>query len=448
MQLAICEKITIFIYFDNNPLAMLIRFKVSNFLSFKEEVTFSMIANKDDTLINNLFNSKDFLLKKSAVIFGPNGTGKTNLIKALALTKYLVLHSKNFKKEEEFMERPFKLDSNYGIIKPITFEIDFLKENNVYNYLIKISLEKKGEYNFFIAQEKLTKNDRLLFDFYETDRNKSRYDASLKDEIEKRVSLKNKNILLLSHVREKNFDQFDEVFGWFKDNLEVFVRGFESKVNVEKELENKELNDAVLKTLNNCSFSRISKMEVVKKKFDVEKFLEHVREEQVLTEKALDLIKKEKTDYSWEINSYHKNNLNKEVGFSMRDEESSGTNTFVNLLVHILKAEKNKVLIIDEIEKNLHPILLKKIYELIHLSKNNIQLIATTHAYPLLLFVNDEQNEIFRRDQIYFTRLLKNESTEVYSLINVGGIRKDLKIFKAYFDGRLEAFPVCKNEPE
>ena len=124
---------------------MLIEFRVENFLSFKKEVVFSMVANKDETLKNNLFKLKDFSLKKSVAIFGPNGTGKTNLINALALTKFLVTNSKDFKKEEEFMEHPFKLDSEYGQNKAIKFKIKFYKNKNIYDYFIKISIKQKGE---------------------------------------------------------------------------------------------------------------------------------------------------------------------------------------------------------------------------------------------------------------------------------------------------------------
>jgi AAA15 family ATPase/GTPase len=440
------EKITIFIYVVSIFILMLIEFSIENFLSFKNEVEFSMVANKDETLKNNLYNLKDYRLKKSVAIFGPNGTGKTNLITAIALVKFLVTDSKDFEKDKKFMEFPFKLSSKFGDNKPIKFRIKFSKNKNIYDYQINISTKKRGEYKFIIEKEKLLKNNIIQYDFSEIDRTDSQYEKSLKKEIEERVSQKNKNKLVLSFIREKNFDKFDEVYSWFNDNLEVFVDGIKTgMIDIEKELESKQMSDDVLKVLNSSSFNNISKLEVLKEKRDSKKLIERLRKEDIFSEKILEKFQKE--DFSRSVKVYHKNDLNKEIDFSLRGEESSGTNRFIELLVYIFKAKKdNKVLIVDEIEQNLHPVLLKKLYEQINLSKAKVQLIATTHAYPLLLYVNDEEQEIFRRDQIYFTRLLKDQSTQFYSLINIGGIRKDLKIFKAYFDGRLEAFPSCENE--
>ena len=100
----------------------------------------------------------------------------------------------------------------------------------------------------------------------------------------------------------------------------------------------------------------------------------------------------------------------------------------------------NKVFFVDELEESLHPNLLKYIFEIVQNSKSNAQIVSTSHSYPLLLYVNSN-DEIFRRDQIWFTNRKKDCSTEIYSLVNIGGIRKDLRIFKAYFEGRFEAFP-------
>ncbi|MES2732483.1 MAG: AAA family ATPase, partial [Bacteroidota bacterium] len=115
---------------------MLIDFTVSNFRSIKEPQTLSMLATSAKENPDNVFKVDDKIsLLKTSVIYGANGSGKSNLVKALEDMAYFVHLSTDHKKGERIeYYQPFKLDKSY-VIKPITFELEFLGSDNIrYRY--------------------------------------------------------------------------------------------------------------------------------------------------------------------------------------------------------------------------------------------------------------------------------------------------------------------------
>ena len=433
---------------------MLLNLKVSNFRSFKEEINFSMIASKDNTLEENLMTLNNLRLKKNAFIFGSNGSGKSNLVISLAFIQYMILNSKSFKVDREILEFPFKLDSKYREEIPMSFEINFLKSNKNYRYYFEIKNSKNKKFNFTILKERLFIDEKLEFEFISPNNKENKYaNAKLKKDIEKRAELeKNENMLLISYLYEKNYSHFDEFIEWFRHDLKVLVRygrgvSMVSRINLASNFEDNELKSEVFNLLKNFSFDKIQNIKLDKVERSPPEFVKKMILENDDLDEEEKFTQLEKISTKNKIFLSHMDNFNNEILFDLDKEESLGTNTLIKLLTLLVKTlKKNGVLVIDEIEDSIHPYLLKKVVDLINEKENKIQLIASTHAYPLLLYVNSEEEQIFRRDQIYFTRLKEDQSTQLYSLMNIGGIRKDLKIFRAYFDGRLDAFPNIKNE--
>ena len=87
---------------------MLLQFSVENFLSIKDRVTLSMVASKDTSIDYNLIKFGKINLLKSAVIYGPNASGKTNLLMALPYIRNLVINSHNIQPGQTIDFRPFK----------------------------------------------------------------------------------------------------------------------------------------------------------------------------------------------------------------------------------------------------------------------------------------------------------------------------------------------------
>ena len=427
---------------------MLIEFKIKNFLSIKDEVTLSMEESKHDNVLSNLniIRKNDFNLKKSVVMFGPNGSGKTNILKGIFELGKIVLFK--CKKDSETIFKNFLLDSNFKN-NDVEFNIKVIINDNIYDYCIIINLEKLKDYHFTIKKEKLLKNSKLLYEINQNQIIKGEY----KNLIEEKISDKNRNVSVISHLRDKNFDELDEIYNWFQNTLEINFESAHNRIfdiDIKEELKNNQkLKKQLINLLNQNSFKDISDLEV--REIDNTKIIEKITNNEKIPkgikDKHIKFILNRNFD---EMMILRKTNSGKIINFNFENDESSGTKKFIELLVIFLKfknEKQNKVVFFDELETSLHPALLKRFFEFIHKESDNIQIITTTHAYPLLLYVNDE-DEIFRRDQIYFTRLIEDRSTELYSLVDIGGIRKDLKIFKAYFDGRISAFPLFDEEDE
>ncbi len=123
---------------------MLIEFNVQNFRSIKEEVTLSLVASPNKSLDNNLIDTdvlkKDNLLR-SAVIYGANASGKSNLILAFHSLKHLVMNSHGFQKGTKIDYSPFKLDTKY-LSKPSKFEVVFIRNDIKYVYGVSFTNEK------------------------------------------------------------------------------------------------------------------------------------------------------------------------------------------------------------------------------------------------------------------------------------------------------------------
>jgi AAA15 family ATPase/GTPase len=121
------------------------------------------------------------------------------------------------------------------------------------------------------------------------------------------------------------------------------------------------------------------------------------------------------------------------------NEESDGTRRLFDLLEILISNKSNVVYAIDEMERSLHPKLTYKFLELFFefLSKKNIQLIFTTHESTIM------DQELLRRDEIWFVERNENNATFVYSLDRFKE-RYDKKLSKAYLDGRYGAIPIFK----
>ncbi len=428
---------------------MLLNLEVENFKSFKEKQIFSMEANlKDDVLKENYFNINENNVLKSSIIFGANASGKTNLIKSLDYLKFLVLMSKTFDEKKDIPVEYFKLDSEYFNKKPFVIKVEFIENNK--KYLYEVSLRHHGKndkYKFIILKENLFEDGVNVFKRDEKNIVINNKFIKKGDEVVKELAKKiNKNNLFLSNLSTKEFEGIsNDAFNWFSNRLIINFNSIEGLgVNyIKNHLKNNLCFEKFL--LKHIKFTDLGNIEHLELEEDLteenRKFINFIKNEKSIPEYVKKKIIKDKL---FELKTYHKDNNGNEIKFDFNNDESFGTTNFIGILGLAYDIfENGKVFLADELEENLHPNLLKYIFKIFHENKNKAQIISTSHCYPLLLYVNSN-DEIFRRDQIWFTNRKKDCSTELYSLVNIGGIRKDLRIFKSYFEGRLEAFPDIK----
>ncbi|HIH31505.1 TPA: AAA family ATPase [Candidatus Woesearchaeota archaeon] len=407
---------------------MLIEFSIENFRSIKEKVTFSMIATKDISLDGNLIKDvlKEDTLLKSAVIYGANASGKTNVILALGFLKALVMNSHNHQKGQEIRFTPFKLDKKY-LTKPTKMSIVFMKNEVKYHYEVSFDNEKVIEESLYYYP-----NNKKAVIFSRSDSKGFKFTI---DEKEQKVISERTlpNVLYLSKSTQENYKKTAEAFDWFKDNLQVVgTTDHPALANFTIELMKKdaELKSYVLKALLEADVG-IDDVSTISKKVSPEDLKN-------LPPEVIKLILGDKP----EIEAYQIQTLHKGVVFDFQDEESEGTKRIFSLIGPWIDALKNgRILVVDEIDTKLHHLLNIFLIKLFHdptQNKSNAQLIFTTHNTNLL------DQDIFRRDQIWFTEKNPEKgSSDLYSLTEYSP-RKDKDIEKGYLAGKYGALPFIK----
>ena len=418
---------------------MLIEFNVQNFRSIKKEVTLSLVASPDRSLDNNLIKTdllRDNLLR-SAVIYGANASGKSNVILAFSILKNLVERSNTFQKGTKINYFPFKLDKKY-LSKPSKFEVVFIKNNIKYIYGVSFISEKIiDEYLYYYPE------GRKALIFERKDTNNYRFTIDRKKQ--KFISEKTlDNVLYLSNSTQLNYDKTSEAFDWFKDNLGIIgvadhpglIRHTINKLN-----EDVKMKEFILKALIEADLG-INNLFASSEVISIDELPIQIREQfkTIISDSEQNLEKLDITTIHKVLDEIGNENY---VEFDF-EEESEGTKRLFSLIGLWIDSLKNgQVLVVDELDTKLHHLLnvfLIKLFNDPTQNKNNAQLIFTTHNTNLL------DQDIFRRDQIWFTEKNPSQgSTDLYSLIEFSP-RKDKNIQKGYLAGRYGAIPFISND--
>ncbi|MBT0826312.1 ATP-binding protein [Campylobacter lari] len=418
---------------------MLIEFRVENFLSIQDEQVLSMMASKDNTFFDSHTNGdKKLALLKSSVIYGANAAGKSNIIKALQAMKTIVISSAKKQRGDELPITPFLLGDEYD--KPTKFEIIFIQDNKKYQYGFILNSENILE-EWLLAFGESNRAQKWFERIYNEKEKKYNYSFGAKFLGSKQLWAESTrdNALFLSTAIQLNNEQLKPVFDFFDLKLQVAKsQNWDSGINItiseyekDKELVNNFLKIADL----DIEDIKIEKKELDKTSLMQENIPQEIKQMiQADLEKGARLTK---TD----IQTMHTNQQGKQILFDMFTLESQGTQKFFNLVGIWINSLKNgNILIIDELNTHLHPLMTKFLVNLFHnedLNKSNAQLIFTTHDTSIL------NQDIFRRDQIWFCEK-QNKATKLYPLSDFK-VRKDkTNLENDYLLGRFGALPYFK----
>lgn len=404
---------------------MLIQFNFSNFKSFRNEVSLDMTATSiTEHPYNIIVNSRNERLLKVASIYGANASGKTSIIDAFELMKFLVMYS--FKMENEGKGIPVKRFAFDKISRTgkSEFEVFFIYKEMEYQYGFKVDNRK-------VFEEWLYKRDfrgkNKYFTLFERNDDKIKCGDSFK-EANKFVELVEESTLFLSLISNARIKEAKEVYNWFsKTEVMDFGNVFIESI-LTRALPVKELNDK--KYLNG-----------------LEKFLKaiDIGIDGIRVEKSQDSVDDDGKP-SYKVYSKHKSlDDNKFIEIPFQ-EESSGTQKMFALYSYIMESLKEgSTLFVDELDAKLHPLLLRYIINMFHnpeTNKNNAQLIYTTHDIFTL------NKDTFRRDQIWFTEKDEMGISNLFSLVEYKAedkkVRKDATYNKDYLLGRYGAVPLLK----
>jgi len=408
---------------------MLVEFSVGNFLSFKEPATFSMVAaNIKEHEETNWIELNKVKLLKSAVIYGANASGKSNLFLALDFMKTFIFESSKESQIDEKIEvDSFKL-SKETIDEPSFFEVIFLKENIRYRYGFLVDEEKIHE-EWLYSSKKYTEKE--LFVRNETG-------IKVANAFKEGKGLENKtrkNALFLSVCANFNGEIAQVIFNWFHNFNIISGLGNGIMPFTVSKLQEKDFKDKIIKYL------KVADMGI--EDISVEKF--KIPEED-LPEDLPDSLKKIVTKERSLIITHHKryNEENKYTDlapFNAEARESKGTLKLLSLSAPLIDTiENGGILVVDELDAKFHPLITRFIIQLFNsINNKRAQLIFNTHDTTHL------NKDYFRRDQIWFAEKDRYGRTELYSLveykIDETKVRNDATYSKDYILGKYGAVP-------
>ena len=418
---------------------MLLNYRFSNFRSFHDETSISMFAGLQRTLNENLIKKNGNRILPSALIYGANASGKSNIIMSLAVMKEIVLAGSLESNNPDLNNLEFYPFAHDGNNNPMLFEVEFTNNNQhmIYNFEIQCTPFKKEERKIISENLFVIKNRNEKIKIFE--RNKEnvsimrdkksldliKFDIKLLDAIEKKI---NKNLdyseLFLSRA-------FKSIIS--NDLAELVIDFFRNKLVV--------VSDFTLKKTN----LTFSVEDMPEKNF-------------ILWNRILDGFVKN-ADFGPQNIAFKSNKLNNDGMANMeivsiykhKDEnimipseimESRGTLKLLDFAIPFEKIfTSGGTFVLDEFDAAIHPELIKGIISLFNdqdINTNGAQLIFTTHN-PIYL-----NYKMFRRDQIKFVEKDKDTFISViYSLADFGSeeVRNDHNYLINYFKGNYGALP-------
>ena len=392
---------------------MILEFYVSNYLSIKDGLKISFVAT---SLKDSLSESNDMIalsdtglmLLRSAVIYGANASGKSNVLKAMAFYRHFITDSfKNSQAGEAIDVENFRLNAT-SIYEPTTMEATFIVGDFIYRYGFEV--DSKVVRSEWLYQRTNKKRAKEIEIFYRTEEETSVHQKSplLLELVNKRMV--RDNALLLSAAAQFNEPKAVNILQWMNDIRVIFGNEEEKLWNQAiKSLDDENLR---LRITNFAKYADLGIDSIVK-----------IDNRIVSNHRQFD-------DEGRETNN---------VAFSFSGNESEGTIKYFSLSYPIIDTLDNgKLLIIDELDSKLHPLLVRKIISLFNSAKTNpkgAQLLFTTHDTFL------RSAGMFRRDQIWFTQKDSFGATEAYSLVEYK-VRSNTLFERDYLLGKYGATPI------
>ncbi len=430
---------------------MLINFRVKNYRSFRDEAVLDLEAAGLKEYNESLIPFKKNRYLPAAAIYGKNGGGKTNLVRALWLAVQFIRNAQRTQHEKaEIPVRPFELD-DYSREQPTEFEFIYVYKGIKYEYgfsavrkyIVKEYLyaSPKGKKAMIFSRESQS------FTFPE-DKEKAK-----KELLKEAVGV---NQLFFSVACVMNYQPCIEAMGWFRNEI-YFSRDFiDIGSNILEYQEDSKMLQSIVST------AKIADVGITDMKFEINNM--EIRNLEDISKEISDDVKQSISRALVQMKAALESGPNVAEGKLLVNEiktisyhsgvdqkgnqgfftlglsdESDGTRKLMAIAPAIEQATRNGgVVVIDEIEKELHPLLVEYIINKFQNPENNknaAQLIFTTHSTEIM------SRELLRRDQIYFADKDRNTgASELYSLSDFSP-RKDENIYKSYIIGKYGAIP-------
>lgn len=393
---------------------MILKIEFENFFSIKNRLRIDFRAGNINTalareLSHNVMEWKGVPILKTVGLFGPNASGKSNILKAITFCCRMILESHLYNEGMIFNYEPFKFDGWQQ--KSSKFLIDFVCGDVEYEYFFELTRESIiSESLYYYPMGRRAK-------VFVRENGKYSFGTGVITKPSDVVGNTSEKSLFLSRASSMNREIAQKLYRYF---MNQFLLGL---VNVNDLLVLDSFNtykQVILKALEICD-TDITDIEVRKEQMPAPVVVPGQSE---LSYKLVDVLR---------FKTFHRNQ--KDVMFDMDMEESNGTKKLFQILIRLLDVVKNKKgILMDEFDMGLHTRLADFILDLIHASESS-QLLFTSHNTNLI------DVKRLRRDQIVFVNKSEDGATEVYSLFDFKDFRENMDAEKGYIQGRFDAVP-------
>jgi uncharacterized protein len=409
---------------------MLLEFRVRNYRSFKVETVFSMVASKDDSLLRNVSDTGVSAVRRvnrSAVLYGANASGKTNLIRAMQLMRGVVVDSAALQPNQEFNVQQYLLDL-ISPTEPTMFEVTLLLDGVRYQYGFEFTKSRIVEEWLLVYQ---TAKPQVWFE--------RKLDRASGEDVYKFGSnfvgpkavwqnATRHNALFLSMAVQLNSKNLSDLHSWFAESFIVLLNGGDIGHDHSTQLLANKTGERRIVGLLNAADIGIKSIKTNTQKaqgFTMEfpSGASNIEEMEITLPKFIHSA----GDVSAE--------------FDLGDE-SQGTQKLYALAAPLFDIlESGKVLVIDELDRSLHPLLVRQIIAAFSdptQNCNGAQLLFTTHDTTQLDYT------LLRRDQIFFVEKGSDDASVVVPLLEFSP-RKGEALEKGYLSGRYGGVPILAN---
>ncbi len=433
---------------------MLIRFKVANFWSFRDEVEFSMVAGTTTDHpdhITEIGEESDDRILRTGIVYGANAAGKSNLIKALQFARdFIVFHPDS---NNRISAIPFMLNSR-SEVAPSKFEFEIECESGTYIYGFEVdSDEVHSEYLVIASHDGLSTayergigadgNQEVWLKEIPTGNSQDRRI------LEATRVIVDPRELFLSALARTRFKYLKDVYDWFRYSLKIIMpdvtafltKSYISDVDFERnfprllQLMDLDIADVSLRELSDHASSDYIEELLLTHGEDERDVALHIPQEGTYL-----FVRADKHVRMKQLFTIHNQKGKSDRQTFYPIQESDGTRRLFDLswaFMDLFSGNEDQVLVIDELDLRLHPEMTRHILEIF--LQNSVgkrsQLIATTHEAGLL------DLDLLRRDEIWFVEKDNDGNSTVYSLDEfVPQFGKDIR--SAYLQGRFGAIPI------
>lgn len=413
---------------------MLIEFGVTNWRSIKDTQTLSLVMDKGGELVeSNSFEpaaKATARLLRSSAIYGPNAAGKSSFIHAMQTMKKIVVESASKgQRGDPVPVVPFLLDSETEKA-PTEFEVLIVAEGVRYQYGFSATAERITE-EWLLAYP-VGRPQRWFGRAWNSETQTYGWEMghALSGQKQLWQDSTRENALFLSTAVQLNCKQLQPVYDWFKKTLHMGGISYPFTTRLCKKDSGQK--EKILDFLRAADFD-IQDVVIISEKMS----LKHLPED-MPDDMKTSLLAEMKDAHIDEVKTVHKSSQGHLVTFDFEDE-SDGTQKFFAFAGTWLDTLNNGyVLFIDELHDNLHPKLVQFLVKLFHSSEtnpNHAQLIFTTHETSIL------DQDIFRRDQIWFCEKDNGQATQLYPLTKFSPRKGRENLEASYLAGRYGALP-------